>query len=76
MDFKKGETQLFISGGVVKWAYFQKKKGEYPFKFNLKAIEEVKRYLKSWWKIVLHQHKLESFTSRSRINHILLLLMW
>jgi len=28
--FKNGKTQLFNSGGVVKWAYFQKKV-EYPF---------------------------------------------
>jgi len=25
--FKKGKTQQFNSGGVVKWAYFQKKSG-------------------------------------------------
>jgi len=29
--FENGKTQLFNSGGVVKWAYFQKKV-EYPFK--------------------------------------------
>jgi len=34
MDFKK--TQQFNSGGVVKWAYFQKKV-EYPFKYQIKA---------------------------------------
>jgi len=32
--FENGKTQLFNSGGVVKWAYFQKKKKKkkYPFK--------------------------------------------
>jgi len=30
--FKNGKTQLFNSGGVVKWAHFQKKV-EYPFNF-------------------------------------------
>jgi len=29
--FENGKTQLFNSGGVVKWACFQKKV-EYPFK--------------------------------------------
>jgi len=29
----KGKTQQFNSGGVVKWAYFQKKV-EYPFKYT------------------------------------------
>jgi len=28
--FENGKTQLFNSGGVVKWEYFQKKV-EYPF---------------------------------------------
>jgi len=31
--FENGETQLFNSGGVVKWAYFQQKV-EYPFKYS------------------------------------------
>jgi len=30
--FKKGKTQQFNSGGVVKWAYFQKKKWSIPLK--------------------------------------------
>jgi len=30
--FNNGKTQQFNSGGVVKWAYFQKKKVESPFK--------------------------------------------
>jgi len=31
IGFENGKTQLFNFGGVVKWAYFQKKV-EYPFK--------------------------------------------
>jgi len=34
--FENSKTQLFNSGGVVKWVYFQKKKKvEYPFKCNI-----------------------------------------
>jgi len=35
MVSKMVKTQLFNSGGVVKWAYFQKKV-EYPFKTRCK----------------------------------------
>jgi len=34
MDLKMGKTQLFNSGGVVKWAYFQKK-WSIPLMFSL-----------------------------------------
>jgi len=34
---ENGKTQLF-NWGVVKWAYFQKKKVEYPFKTSEKYI--------------------------------------
>jgi len=30
--FENCKIQLFNSEGVLKWAYFQKKKVEYPFK--------------------------------------------
>jgi len=38
--FKKGKNQQFNSGGVVKWAYFQKKV-EYPFKFTISNLKSV-----------------------------------
>jgi len=37
--FGNGKTQTFNSGGVVKWAYFQKKV-EYPFKPDHTACRE------------------------------------
>jgi len=32
--FENGETQLFNSGGVVKWAYFQNKWSNNFFQFD------------------------------------------
>jgi len=46
--FENGETQLFNSGGVVKWAYFQKKQWSISLKPNytvkIKVATDYKQY--------------------------------
>jgi len=44
IPFKNGKNQLFNSGGLVKWAYFQKKKVEYPFK-----TFDLMQWMIDWW---------------------------
>jgi len=41
--FENGKTQLFNSGGIVKWAYFQKK-----FLFFLREDPQVSALLNCW----------------------------